>query len=256
MKKNGFTVVELIVSFALTMLVSALLFQMLITLRNVYVDVGVKGQLLTKQALLSSKINFDFNNRKVSVILKCGANCVRIFFDDNSSKELIVDKANNQVKYGTYTTKLVPGSSFRDIEVYNETVFPVTSNKNDSVFVIKVPIFHKDFPSDYGLSIVYQYNSRNTSISNVVFDSSSSTSRALLVKGPIDMFMYEGGTYTEFGYYVLEANGTITDTSSDVTISGSVGDVAGETYTITYTLRTGGTIVDVKTRKVTILPAV
>ena len=258
MNKKGFTVVELIVSFALTMLVVTFLFEMIISLKDIYVESGIKSQLLNKQAIISSKVNNDFKNKTIKIALKCGSGCLNFFFDDNSSTKLIVDTNSNLFTYGNYTTKLIDGSSFGAFDIRNETVLGVNSGDNDSFVIIKIPISHPLLKTDdFGINITYQYDSRVTSISDISFDSSSATEDRILLKGSSTMSNPSGTTWVDPGYYVVKNDGTIEDTDTHVTITGSVGSTIGTTYTLTYTLRDlSSNVIDIKTRNVTIVQAV
>ena len=255
MNKKGFTVVELIVSFALTMLVVTFLFEMIISLKDIYVESGIKSQLLNKQAIISSKVNNDFKNKTIKIALKCGSGCLNFFFDDNSSTKLIVDTNSNLFTYGNYTTKLIDGSSFGAFDIRNETVLGVNSGDNDSFIIIKIPINHPLLKTDdFGINITYQYDSRVTSISDISFDSSSATEDRILLKGASTMSNPSGTTWVDPGYYVAKADGAIEDTDIHVTVTGTVGTTVGTTYILTYTLRDlSSNIVDVKTRNVTVI---
>ena len=63
--KKGFTVVELIVSFSLVMVIVIFLFQIIISLKNLSTNSGVKTELLNKQSLISNEINKKLNNNEI-----------------------------------------------------------------------------------------------------------------------------------------------------------------------------------------------
>ena len=81
-KKNGFTTVELIVTFTLVSVITYFLLEIIIVLKNIYSDSGIRTNVLTQQALLSEKINYDFRTKKVYVAVKCGDTCARFLFKD------------------------------------------------------------------------------------------------------------------------------------------------------------------------------
>ena len=62
--KRGFTVVELVVSFALVMVVAYFLFNLLYSLKNLAVDSGLKTELLQKQALMVRELENDLENKR------------------------------------------------------------------------------------------------------------------------------------------------------------------------------------------------
>ena len=64
-KTQGFTVIELLVSFTLTALVMTFLFEVVISLKNLYYKTEVQTELISKQSLISRLINEDFANKKI-----------------------------------------------------------------------------------------------------------------------------------------------------------------------------------------------
>jgi hypothetical protein len=255
MNKKGFTVVELIVSFALTVLVVGLLFQMLLSLKDVYVASGFKSQMVNKQTLMSSKINQDLNNNILKIALKCGDNCINFVFEDGTSKKLIVDDKNNIFSYGDYSTKLVNGSKFGNFYIRNEKIMGLDSTSNyDSVIEIKIPIEHPLLKEDFGVNMLYQYDSRTSSIADIIFDSSATTEDKIVFKGSSHMYHTNNTIFTDPGYFVYQSNGTIVDMSASVTKTGTVGTSVGTTYVLVYTLKDGSNnVIDVATREVTVV---
>lgn len=257
MNKKGFTVIELIVSFALTTLVVALLFQMLLSLKDIYVNSGVRTQMLNKQTIMSNKINSDFENKKITIALKCGYNCLTFYFDDNTSKKLIIDTASSTFTYGDYVTKLADGSSFGAVDVHTENVLNVGTGLNDSFITIKIPVKSSLLKEDYGVNIVYQYDSRTSSISSITFDATTTVENKIFLKGSSTTYLPNTETYIEPGYYVITSDGVVNDMDSNVTVTGTVGSAVGSTYTLTYTLRDAfSAVLDVKTRNVTVVQSV
>jgi hypothetical protein len=257
MNKKGFTVIELIVSFGLTTIVVLLLFQMLLTLKDFYISSAFKSQLYNRQALISSKINNDLKNKEIKIILKCGDYCLNFIFEDETSKKMIVDNQNNIFTYGDYSTKLLDGSSFGEFYIQNEKVIglPLTA-EYDSFIEIKVPIYHPLLKDDFGISMVYQYDSNTSSIADITFTSDPDTEDRVVLKGSSVMYNPNDVTFTDPGYYVVRSDGSISDMDGFVTVTGTVGSTIGNTYTLTYTLRDGSSnILDTTTRDVTILQA-
>lgn len=164
-KKNGFTVVELIVSFTLVMVIVVFLFQIIISLKEMYVGNGIKSSLLNKQAVMTQKIYDDFRNKNVLSFSSCGTNCITLTFDDTTTSTLKIDKDQNLFEYGDYATKLVDGSTFGDIVLSKETLTGVGNGHYDSMVKIIVPIQNQLIKGDYGVTAIYQYNSNVTSIS-------------------------------------------------------------------------------------------
>ena len=164
-KKNGFTVVELVVSFSLVMVIVLFLFQIIISLREMYVNNGAKSSLLNKQALMMQQIYDDFRYHAITSFTNCGDDCVTFTFQNNTTTTLKIDRDQKLFEYGDYVTKLVDGSQFGDFIVSTETIPDVSSSKYDSILKIVISITNPLVEGDYGVTVVYQYNSNATTIS-------------------------------------------------------------------------------------------
>ena len=89
MKNNkGFTLVEMLVSFSLSMILIIILFQLIINLKDVYMTSGIKTELLNKQYLMTTKIYDD----RVEVLNGCEKQIV--YKDENTKlyRKLVIKK--------------------------------------------------------------------------------------------------------------------------------------------------------------------
>lgn len=162
MKNNkGFTVVELSVSFCLIATIAILLFQIIISLKEVYTSGDIKTGLLTKQGMMTKKIKEDLNNKNLTSVTSCGDYCITFTFE-SETKNLEIDKTNNTIIYDNYSLKLNNSSKFGIItgSIYNGT----NTSGNNSILNIKIPIINSIVDGDYGINIVHQFNSNNVTI--------------------------------------------------------------------------------------------
>lgn len=247
-KKNGFTVVELIVSFALVMIVVYFLFQIILALKEMYVSNATKSVLLNKQAIINEKIYEDFRNKEIKIASNCGNNCLVFIFSDNTSSVLKVDTDNKTFHYGDYTTKLEEGSSFGSMSASIEKISTSDATKYDSILIVKIPITNLLLDGDYGVNAIYQYNSHLTSIGNVTLENSSGST--IYLKGDTTMTVSLNGTYNEPGYFTLSSENAIIDNDSRVKVTNSINTKVSGTYTVTYELITQNVTVEKKTRTV------
>ena len=265
MNKKGFTVIELIVSFALVMIVVVMLVQVVTIVKTLYVNAGIKTELLNKQAIMNRKISQQFNNKDIKAAVRCGAGCLTFIYEDDTSSNLLVNKETGMFSFidndnGTinYTTKLITGSHFGDIDISNETVVGVSDGKDNSFIKIKIPVKHTLVEGDFGINIIYQYDSRITAISDIVFDDQNTNEGGTIVlKGSSDMTRNKNLPFTDPGYYVIDSSGGICTPTNEnncgVTVSGTVGDEVNKTYPLTYTLTKDGKEMDQKVRRVLVL---
>ena len=62
--------------------------------------------------------------------------CVTFVYEDMTSSKLVVDKTNNTIAFNNYSTKLVSGSKFGEINISTETLLGIDINKNNSISYI------------------------------------------------------------------------------------------------------------------------
>ena len=247
--RRGFTIVELTVSFSLTLVIVLILFQIVLNLKELYVKDGLKTELLIKQGLMTKKVAESFEEQKIKIAAKCqtGDNCLSFTFEDDSVKTLSFDKTSNTFHYGDYTTKLVSGSSYGKVKITNETFLNVEHGKKDSMITIDIPVTHPLVKGDYGVRVVYLYNSLESSVGDLNI-SDIETTEQLFLKGNSQIVLQDK-TYTEPGYYVRKKDGSTVENDSRVKIIGSVGTASG-TYQLIYNLVEDGKTISQRTRTV------
>ena len=206
--KKGFTVVELIVSFSLTMVIVVFLFQIVISLKNMYTANSLKTELLNKQAIISDKINSSFNKKTITNVTKCGSYCLNFIYSDNSSEMLKINYNENSFQFGSYKT-LLPDNSYMsnpsiDI-VYSGTFL---EDSNNSILVINIPIY-SDFlkNQNYGINVMYQYNSNDYDLYLPGFNDYDGKYGYLQLNGARNLVIDSLEKYNESGYKVFDSNG-------------------------------------------------
>lgn len=152
MKKNsGFTIVEVIVAFALTMVVVLFLFQIVITLKDTYQNNFVISNLVLKQDNISNMINNDLVNNNYGAITDVTfdntSSCYILTFE-NTIKTLCYDLQKNFLSYDDYEFTLVNKSTLNYVNVY----------KNNENLFIDIAISYKDLDDNYGVKVFYTQN--------------------------------------------------------------------------------------------------
>ena len=256
-KKNGFTTVELIVTFTLVSVITYFLLEIIIVLKNIYSDSGIRTNVLTQQALLSEKINYDFRTKKVYVAVKCGDTCARFLFKDGTDKQLNYDRKTNIITYGSFKEKLINGSSFGNIQMTANTVATSDNNiKYDGILRLNIPIYNKNFEGeDFGINVVYQYNSKECSISGLKVVDIPNTKKIITLIGNENDISFVGMKYNDPGYYLYDTESkTTTLNDPSVEVIGNVLNEENGVYTIRYRYKDpyGGVVYET-TRTVTTL---
>lgn len=180
MKRNekGFTLVEIIVTFCLISTISFLLFQIILSLKNLYTSSDYKTVLLIDQGNVTRRINDDFFDLTLQKIETCSdakANaklCLQFTFLDYSSR----DEAGNPVElapkklevldsthdierkivYDGYAMTLAKGSSFGDIKA-SISYIADDSMRYNAFLTIDVPLTNKLATGDFGLHFTAQF---------------------------------------------------------------------------------------------------
>ncbi|MCI9233587.1 MAG: prepilin-type N-terminal cleavage/methylation domain-containing protein [Bacilli bacterium] len=163
--QKGFTLVELIASFSLALVIMFFLFQIVITVKELYVSSGLKTEMLIRQANLERQIGLDFKEKVLTSVASCGTDCYRLVYGDNTSKELKVDRNRNIISYGAYQISIQDGSKIGNFTITKNTISGVSTGKDNTILLIDIPITNKVVAErNFGVHMVYQYDSRSINI--------------------------------------------------------------------------------------------
>lgn len=258
--KKGFTVVELIVSFSLTMVIVVFLFQIVISLKNMYTANSLKTELLNKQAIISDKINSSFNKKTITSVTKCGSYCLNFVYNDNTSEILKIDYNENSFQFGSYKT-ILPDNSYisnPSIDIVYSGTF--LENSNNSILVINIPIYNEFLKNqNYGINVLYQYNSNEYDLYLPGFNDYDGKYGYLQLNGASTLVINNLEKYEELGYKVFDiygeeisnANVKVTNPFDNMEFPYSTGE-----YKIEYELIHEDVVVETLYRYVTVTDAI
>lgn len=209
MKNNkAFTIVEMLVSFTLSMILVIIMFQLIINLKEVYMSSGIKTEMMNKKYLITNKIYNDLNKLKVSRIGTCTdtEKCINFTYSNGTVKKLIIDEINKTLAYDNYIIKLNSNTNFGIIQIDTEG-----SSIQKKLLNIKVPIYNDSFKDiDFGINIVYPYSTQfavnNSNYNYKIYGKTTKSSESTpTMSTPV--------AYTGFG-----ASGTIQIKQGDTTL--------------------------------------
>ena len=162
MNKRGFTVVELMTTFTLVSVISILLINLTLTLKEIYINGDMKTALLTKQGNMTDKIYKDLKEDKLISLTSCGINCVNFDYE-TGTKVLKIDKEKKIVSYDKYAIKLGDGGYFGTVEM--------TKYDSDigTILNLNIPIYHRLVKGNFGINITHQLENLNFDDS-LIFD--------------------------------------------------------------------------------------
>lgn len=159
--KKGFTLVELIASFALALTIMFFLFQIVIAIKDLYVYSGLKTEMMIRQTNIQKQLGTDLYEKALTDVSICGTDCYILTYGDFGSKELKVDREKSRIQYGDYSIELVDGSEIGELTISSQTVDNVALNKDNAILTINLPIVNKVIDNrNFGIHLVYQYDNR------------------------------------------------------------------------------------------------
>lgn len=238
---KGVTLVELVVSMTILIVIVTFLFQMIISLKEIYNSSGIKTELLNKQAIISKMINEDFTEKGIEMALSCSGenDCLSLYFKDGTNKILKLEKKTDTspayITYGDYKTSLNEGSDFGNYKINTTTMYTNSGLTNDSILMLDIPIKNNQLKNEqFGINVVYQYNSSTSSITDLSMGGNS-TANSIWLAGSSNMIWYTTVDFVDPGYYYLDENNNLikaTESTDAVTVTKS--PVENNVMTITY----------------------
>lgn len=167
MNKNGFTLLELLTSLTLTSIVCILMFQVIFTLKDIYVDDAAKTEMLIKKSNIIEEMNSTFKSNPITSIRYCDngdINCFKFNLEGDLSYELSLNRELKNIKFGDYTVKLSESAEIYDnldICYYSET--SASNSVYDTFIKIRIPIKDNVLEEKIDVNVIYQYLGSNFS---------------------------------------------------------------------------------------------
>ena len=161
MNNKGFTVVELITTFAVASVIALVLLNVVLLIKNIYSNSNTETSLRISQANLSNQINAKSLSYDIVKVDFCNKSnyCYSITYSNDETIDLIIK--TDSITFGNYVYKLEKGYVVdeNNIDFRHETDNTVSGNEKDSIFRIKVPVINKsNYSEDFGINYIYLYN--------------------------------------------------------------------------------------------------
>ena len=182
MNKKGFTVIELILSFAFVSILTVSLFTLVMNYRTKEQHAADITELNQYKDNITMLIQNDIEQKLLNRVEYCtdGTNriskCVDLYFQDNTSKRLQI--AYEEVTAGIHTSKfayykyyiiyddtLYPTPAAGQVEIRSDFMLEATSEEdslenNLGLYRIKIDLYHKDLAVNSSISIVATGNAK------------------------------------------------------------------------------------------------
>ena len=177
--QSGFTVIELVLSFVFVFTIALSMFELLFNYRQRRDEESVRLQMQDYSSEITLAIQKDITERVLKSIDYCKSNnkiipnCLKLYFNDNTNKELSVeedtttyDVKTNYIKYGkiTYKPDDAPLIKFKSDYILDRTYEEDNLSDNSIIYKINIPITHNDLgDEDFGIKVVaigYDYDAK------------------------------------------------------------------------------------------------
>ncbi len=167
-----------------------------------------------------------------------------------SIKQITFNRDEGTITYGDYTTKLRNGATIGNVDISNTELTDIDENKNNSILTIKIPVYNSLLKNqDFGINVIYQYDSRRSSIASIDITNYLEAPRKLYLFGSDNMISYSSSTFEDPGFIIVSDDGTMvtyteidsnghiieSDTNLEIDYSG-LGSTVGIKYPIVYTI--------------------
>lgn len=157
MNKKGFTLVELVTTFALASIIIILLINVILVMKNLYTEYDIKTQLLINQGNLSKALNSKINSSNTVYCENCILPVTEEYGEYNFNllnvETITLKVTQSSIKFGGYVYKAGEGTTIE------KPIITVENESDYSFLVIKIPIKNKLYPNeDFGVTVVYTTN--------------------------------------------------------------------------------------------------
>ena len=150
MNNKGFTMIELLASFVLTMVIVVFLFEVVLSLKDVYVNQTTKTEIISKNAVIATSLNKSLSN---SSNISCGSTSCSI---DETSVIIEADKIVIGSQKIIYPNGISIDLDSIDLKVVKEIY---TSENDNSYIKISYKILGGNYTDDILFNYVYAFNS-------------------------------------------------------------------------------------------------
>lgn len=163
--KKGFTLVELIVSFAMISILSLVIFRTTINIQQKQVRNMAYSSYVTFHSTVNTVVQTDLVNKTIEELEFCGRNCYKIKYAGEASKQLSIDIEEGIITYGGFVERLPSSFKFyMDLTISEDLYDEINDGEYNAMLTIRIPISSTILPNKRDLYYIYQYNSESNPI--------------------------------------------------------------------------------------------
>ncbi len=156
MNNKGFTVVELLATFTLTMIIMLFLFEIVLELKNVYVASNIETLSKNENALIASELNRKlYQNYYPGMVGECTETICTLYNSNNGATVNIIFK-ENMVTIGTKKFEMP-----EDVTIENPSIVtacPNVESKYNCYVKVSYTLTSSNLKKDIPFNLVLSYN--------------------------------------------------------------------------------------------------
>lgn len=160
---KGFTTVEIVVSFALVVIILASMTAMVVNYRDNVTDEEVKTQLVDFKNTITKVVYDDIVDGIYTSISSCGDMCIKFSGSEENKLEIIEKNGTDGVPKGIYLQYkgikyFLPDSDLNNFNTgeyminVNNPVY--SSDTTNHIYSVKIPIFHDGMDENYVIQLL------------------------------------------------------------------------------------------------------
>ena len=175
MKNKGFTVVELIVSFALTMIIAVFLFEVLIEVKDIFTDASTRTAIQEKASIIS---------KNISSILSSGENHITCNNSTNlgncqiNGKNFRINKDSNIIVIDGQNFDLPETVSIKNYSIQN------ACEENNCYLNVKMVLDSANLTKEYNYDVTYYFTADPVAIPGPTFSERGTNPKIVTVTYP------------------------------------------------------------------------
>lgn len=175
MKNKGFTVVELIVSFALTMIIAVFLFEVLIEVKDIFADASTRTAIQEKASIISKNISSILSSDENNITCNNSTNLGNCQINGKSFR---IDKNNNIVVIDGQNFDLPESVSIKNYSIQN------ACEENNCYLNVKMVLDSANLTKEYNYDVTYYFTADPIAIPGPTFSESGTNPKTVTVTYP------------------------------------------------------------------------
>ena len=149
LNNKGFTVVELLATFTLTMVVMVFLFEVVLELKNVYIASNVETLAKNENALIASELNKQIYNKNIPI------SCLNNTCTLSDGKTIIFDSSS--AKIGVKTYEMPEDTTIEHLSIGTQCTTSAPKNSENCFLKVSYEVKSPDLKNNIPFNLVLIY---------------------------------------------------------------------------------------------------